>query len=51
MSHLPFAIQQKAMRLLVIATEKRHPAFFDVPTFREVGITGSTARTAHRGAC
>jgi tripartite-type tricarboxylate transporter receptor subunit TctC len=39
MSYLPFAIQQKGkMRPLVIATEKRHPAFPDVPTFREVGI-------------
>jgi tripartite-type tricarboxylate transporter receptor subunit TctC len=38
MSYLPFAIQQKGkMRPLVIATEKRHPAFPDVPTFREVG--------------
>jgi tripartite-type tricarboxylate transporter receptor subunit TctC len=39
MSYLPFAIQQKGkMRPLVIATEKRHPAFPDVPTFRELGI-------------
>jgi tripartite-type tricarboxylate transporter receptor subunit TctC len=39
MSYLPFAIQQKGkMRPLVIATEKRHPAFPDVPTFREVGF-------------
>jgi putative tricarboxylic transport membrane protein len=38
MSYLPFAIQQKGkMRPLVIATEKRHPAFPDVPTFRELG--------------
>jgi len=38
MSYLPFAIQQKGkMRPLVIATEKRHPAFPDVPIFREVG--------------
>jgi tripartite-type tricarboxylate transporter receptor subunit TctC len=38
MSYLPFAIQQKGkMRPLVIATEKRHPAFSDVPTFRELG--------------
>jgi tripartite-type tricarboxylate transporter receptor subunit TctC len=39
MSYLPFAIQQKGkMRPLVIATEKRHPAFPDVPTFREIGF-------------
>jgi tripartite-type tricarboxylate transporter receptor subunit TctC len=39
MSYLPFAIQQKGkMRPLVVATEKRHPAFPDVPTFREVGF-------------
>jgi tripartite-type tricarboxylate transporter receptor subunit TctC len=39
MSYLPFAIQQKGkMRPLVIATEKRHPAFPEVPTFREVGF-------------
>ena len=38
MSYLPFAIQQKGkMRPLVTATEKRHPAFPDVPTFRELG--------------
>ena len=39
MSYVPFAIQQKSkMRPLVIATEKRHPAFPDVPTFREIGF-------------
>jgi len=39
MSYLPFAIQQKGkMRPLVIATEKRHPVFPDVPTFRELGF-------------
>jgi tripartite-type tricarboxylate transporter receptor subunit TctC len=39
MSYLPFAIQQKSkMRPLVIATEKRHPAFPEVPTFRELGF-------------
>jgi tripartite-type tricarboxylate transporter receptor subunit TctC len=38
MSYLPFAIQQKGkMRLLVVATEKRHPALPDAPTFRELG--------------
>jgi tripartite-type tricarboxylate transporter receptor subunit TctC len=38
MSYLPFAIQQKGkMRPLVVATEKRHPAFPEVPTFRELG--------------
>ena len=39
MSYLPFAIQQKGkMRPLVVATEKRHPAYPDVPTFRELGF-------------
>jgi tripartite-type tricarboxylate transporter receptor subunit TctC len=39
MTYLPFAIQQKGkMRLLAVASEKRHPAFPDVPTFREVGL-------------
>ncbi|MDB5842619.1 MAG: tripartite tricarboxylate transporter substrate binding protein [Herminiimonas sp.] len=39
MSYLPFAIQQKGkMRLLAVASEKRHPEFPDVPTFREVGL-------------
>ena len=38
MSYLPFAIQQKGkMRPLVVATEKRHPAYPDVPTFKELG--------------
>lgn len=38
MSYLPFAIQQKGkMRPLVVATEKRHRAYPDVPTFRELG--------------
>jgi tripartite-type tricarboxylate transporter receptor subunit TctC len=38
MSYVPFAIQQKGkMRPLVMATEKRHPAYPDVPTFRELG--------------
>ena len=39
MSYLPFAIQQKGkMRPLVVATEKRHPAYPNVPTFRELGF-------------
>ena len=39
MTYLPFAIQQKGkMRLLAVASEKRHPAFPDVPTFKEVGL-------------
>ena len=39
MSYLPFAIQQKGkMRPLVVATERRHPAYPDVPTFRELGF-------------
>jgi tripartite-type tricarboxylate transporter receptor subunit TctC len=39
MTYLPFAIQQKGkMRLLAVASGKRHPAFPDVPTFKEVGL-------------
>ncbi|WP_151633164.1 Bug family tripartite tricarboxylate transporter substrate binding protein [Noviherbaspirillum aerium] len=39
MTYLPFAVQQKGkMRLLAVASEKRHPAFPEVPTFKEVGL-------------
>lgn len=39
MTYLPFAIQQKGQtRMLAVASEKRHPQFPDVPTFREVGL-------------
>ncbi|HEV7619771.1 MAG TPA: tripartite tricarboxylate transporter substrate binding protein [Burkholderiaceae bacterium] len=39
MTYLPFAIQQKGkMRMLAVASEKRHPAFPDVPTFKELGL-------------
>jgi tripartite-type tricarboxylate transporter receptor subunit TctC len=39
MTYLPFAIQQKSkMRLLAVASEKRHASFPDVPTFRELGL-------------
>ena len=39
MTYLPFAIQQKAQtRMLAVASEKRHPQFPDVPTFKEVGL-------------
>ncbi len=39
MGYLPLAIQQKEkVRTLAIATEKRHPALPDVPTFKELGL-------------
>lgn len=39
MSYVPFAVQQKGkMRTLVIATQTRHPALPDSPTFREMGV-------------
>lgn len=39
MSYVTLAIAQKGRtRMLAIATEKRHPQFPDVPTFRELGI-------------
>jgi tripartite-type tricarboxylate transporter receptor subunit TctC len=39
MTYLPFAIQQKGkMRLLAVASAQRHPAFPDVPTFKELGL-------------
>jgi tripartite-type tricarboxylate transporter receptor subunit TctC len=39
MSYVTLAISQKgATRMLAVATEKRHPQFPDVPTFRELGI-------------
>lgn len=38
MSYLTFAIAQKSQtRPLVVASEKRHPQFPDVPTFKELG--------------
>jgi tripartite-type tricarboxylate transporter receptor subunit TctC len=37
-TYLPVAIQQKSkIRMLAVATEKRHPEFPDTPTFRELG--------------
>lgn len=39
MSYVTLAIAQKGKtRMLAIATEKRHPQFPDVPTFKELGI-------------
>lgn len=39
MSYVTLAISQKSKtRMLAVATEKRHPQFPDVPTFRELGI-------------
>lgn len=39
MSYVTLAISQKGKtRMLAIATEKRHPQFPDVPTFKELGI-------------
>jgi len=37
-TYLPVAIQQKSkIRMLAVATEKRHPEFPDTPTFKELG--------------
>lgn len=39
MSYVTLALAQKGRtRVLAIATEKRHPAFPDTPTFKELGI-------------
>ncbi len=38
MSYVPLAMQQRQrMRMLAVALDKRHPAFPDVPTFKELG--------------
>jgi tripartite-type tricarboxylate transporter receptor subunit TctC len=39
MSYVTLAVAQKgSTRMLAVATEKRHPQFPDVPTFKELGI-------------
>jgi tripartite-type tricarboxylate transporter receptor subunit TctC len=39
MSYVTLAVAQKGnTRMLAVATEKRHPQFPDVPTFKELGI-------------
>jgi tripartite-type tricarboxylate transporter receptor subunit TctC len=38
MSYVPLALQQKGrVRMLAVALDKRHPAFPDTPTFKELG--------------
>ena len=38
MSYVPLALQQRTrMRMLAVALDQRHPAFPDVPTFKELG--------------
>ena len=39
MSYVPLAMQQRTrMRMLAVALDKRHPAFPEVPTFKELGF-------------
>jgi tripartite-type tricarboxylate transporter receptor subunit TctC len=38
LNYLPIVLQQRGrMRMLAVALDKRHPAFPDVPTFKELG--------------
>ncbi len=39
LSYVPLAMQQRSrMRMLAVALDKRHPAFPEVPTFKELGF-------------